>query len=65
MGIIDDIASRLDPTDAEAARTDALTLFGMMLGTLQLARALTDRDLSGQLLARSVETAMKLLNDRA
>ena len=64
MGVIDDIASRLDPTDAEAARTDALTLFGLMLGTLQLARALTDRDLSDQLLARSVEKAMKLLNDR-
>ena len=36
-----------------------------MLGTLQLARALTNRDLSDQLLARSVETAIKLLNDRA
>ena len=65
MGVIDDIASRLDPTDAEAARTDALALFGLMLGTLQLARALTDRDLSDQLLARGVETAMKLLNDWA
>jgi TetR/AcrR family transcriptional regulator, transcriptional repressor for nem operon len=65
MGVIDDIASRLDPTDAEGARADALTLFGLMLGTLQLARALTDRDLSDQVLARGVETAMKLLNDRA
>jgi TetR/AcrR family transcriptional regulator, transcriptional repressor for nem operon len=65
MSVIDNIASRLDPTDAEAARTDALTLFGLMLGTLQLARALTDRDLSDQLLARGVETAIKLLNDRA
>jgi TetR/AcrR family transcriptional regulator, transcriptional repressor for nem operon len=65
MGIIDDIASRLDPTHAETARTDALTLFGMMIGTLQLARALTDRDLSDQLLARSVETAIRMLNDPA
>ena len=65
MGVIDDIASRLDPTDVEVARTDALTVFGLMVGTLQLARALTDRDLSDQLLARSVETAIKLLNDRA
>ena len=64
MGIIDDIASRLDPTDAEAARTDALTIFGLMIGTLQLARALTDRDLSDQLLARAVQTALKLLDDR-
>jgi TetR/AcrR family transcriptional regulator, transcriptional repressor for nem operon len=65
MGVIDDVASRLDPTGAEAARTDALTLFGLMLGTLQLARALTNRDLSDRLLARGVETAMKLVNDRA
>ena len=60
---MNDIASRLDPTDVEAARADALALFGFMLGTLQLARALTDRDLSNQLLARGVETGMKLLGD--
>jgi len=65
MAVIDDIAARLEPTDVEAARTDALTLFGLMLGTLQLARALTDRNLSDQLLARGMETALKLLNDRA
>src|SRR5215213_10084368 len=65
MGVIDDIASRLDPTDVEVARTDALTVFGLMVGTLQLARALTDRDLSDQLLARGQETALRLLDDRA
>ena len=61
MGVIDDIAMRLDPTNAEAARTNALTIFGLMVGTLQLARALTDRDLSDRLLARAAETAVKLL----
>jgi TetR/AcrR family transcriptional regulator, transcriptional repressor for nem operon len=65
MGVIDDIAARLDPADPEAAKTDALTIFGLMLGTLQLARALTDRELSDQLLAHGVETALKLLDDRA
>ena len=64
LAIADDIAVRLDPTDADAARTDALALFGMLIGTLQLARALTDRDLSDQLLARGVETALKLIDDR-
>lgn len=62
---MDDIASRLDPTDVEAARTDALALFGFMLGTLQLARTLTDRDRSDQLLARGVETALGMLDDCA
>ena len=65
MGVIDDIASPLNPTHTGAAQTDALTLFGLLLGTLQLARALTDRDLSDQLLAQGVETALKLLGDRA
>ena len=65
LGLADDIAARLDPTDSDAARTDALMLFGMLIGTLQLARALTDRDLSDQLLARGAETAMKLVDDRA
>ena len=65
LGVIDDIASHLDPTDIAAARTDALTVFGLMVGTLQLARTLTDHDLSDQLLARGLETALKLLDDRA
>jgi AcrR family transcriptional regulator len=65
MGVVDDIASRLDPTDAEAARADALTIFGLMVGTLQLARALTDRHLSDQLLGRGEETALTLLDEFA
>jgi TetR/AcrR family transcriptional repressor of nem operon len=65
LGVIGDIASRLDPTDVAAARTDALTVFGLMVGTLQVARALTDRDLSDRLLARGVQTALALLDDRA
>src|SRR5206468_11347421 len=65
MGVVDDIASRLDPKNGEAARADALTVFGLMVGTLQLARALTHRDLSDQLLARGEETALQLLGEFA
>ena len=65
MAVIDDVASRLDTADLPDARLDALTLFGLMVGTLQLARALTDRRLSDQLLAHGVETALKLLDDPA
>jgi len=65
IGVVDDIASRIDPTDVEGGRADALTVFGLMIGTLQLARTLTDRDLSDRVLARAVETAMELLDDRA
>jgi TetR/AcrR family transcriptional regulator, transcriptional repressor for nem operon len=62
MSIVDEIASRLDPIDVEAARADALTLYGLLIGTLQLARSLTDRDLSGQILAGGVDAALKLLD---
>ena len=65
LGITDDIAARLDPTDVEAARADALALFGLLVGTLQFARAVTDPELSDQLLARGVETASKMLDDFA
>src|SRR6266536_903808 len=65
LATADEIAARLDPTDAEAARTDALTILGLMIGTLQLARALADRDLSDRFLTRSRETTLKLLEDRA
>jgi TetR/AcrR family transcriptional repressor of nem operon len=61
----DDIAARLDPTDPDGARTNALALFGMMIGTLQLARALPDRNESDQLLAQGVKTALKLLDGPA
>jgi AcrR family transcriptional regulator len=61
----DDIAARLDPTDSDAARTHALALFGMMIGTLQLARALPDRDESDQLLAQGVKAALKQLEHPA
>jgi AcrR family transcriptional regulator len=61
LATADDIAARLPPT--AASRIDALALFGFMIGTLQIARALTDRDLSDELLARGVETALQLLDD--
>ncbi len=64
LATAEDIAARLEPKDPDAARTDALTLFGLLVGTLQLARALTDRDLSDRLLERGVETALRLLDDR-
>jgi TetR/AcrR family transcriptional repressor of nem operon len=65
IGTADDVAARLGRPDAEAAQRDALTILGFMIGTLQLARALTDRGLSDQLLARGIETALKLLDDGA
>jgi AcrR family transcriptional regulator len=65
MGVVDDIAARINPNDVEAGRVDALTVFGLMIGTLQLARTLTDPQLSDRLLDRGVETSLKLLDEVA
>jgi AcrR family transcriptional regulator len=61
MSIMDEIASRLDPADVEGARPDALALYGLLIGTLQLARALADRELSDQVLAAGVDAALQLI----
>src|SRR5688500_6110272 len=63
LNTADDVAARLDRTDAEAARTDALTILGFMIGTLQLARALADRDLSDPPPARSRAAAWRMMAD--
>jgi TetR/AcrR family transcriptional regulator, transcriptional repressor for nem operon len=65
LGIADDIASRLDPPDSEGSRTRALAILGLLIGTLQLARAVSDRELSDQLLADGAETALRLLDSPA
>ena len=38
--IVDDIAARLAPDDPRSARVKTLSVFAMMVGTLQLSRAL-------------------------
>ena len=41
--IIDDIGARLAPDNPQSARVQTLSDFAMMIGTLQLSRALADR----------------------
>lgn len=61
LGVIDNFAQRIAPGNPVSARAKALSLLGMMVGTLQLARALTDRELSDQLLEQGVANALVLL----
>ena len=59
--IADDVAARLSPTDPESAR---LTVFGIvagMFGTLQLSRALVDRELADAVLEQGIEDALARL----
>jgi hypothetical protein len=60
--VIDGLAARMAPHDPASARVKALSLLGLMAGTLQLARALTDRQLSDDLLEQGLRNALALVN---
>ncbi|CAN7746939.1 TetR/AcrR family transcriptional regulator [Rhizobium leguminosarum] len=60
--VIDGLAARLAPEDPPSARVKALSLLGLMAGTLQLCRALTDRQLSDDLLAQGLRNALALVD---
>ena len=61
LAVIDDIAARLDPDDQPAARVKTLSVFAMMVGTLQLSRALADRQLADAVLDQGLQNALALL----
>jgi TetR/AcrR family transcriptional repressor of nem operon len=58
--VIDGLAARMAPEDPLSARVKALSLLGLMAGTLQLSRALTDRQLSDDLLEQGLRNALTL-----
>ena len=61
LGIADEIASRLAPDDPQSARATTLSLFALLIGTLQLSRALADRQLADDVLEQGIDTALTLL----
>jgi TetR/AcrR family transcriptional regulator, transcriptional repressor for nem operon len=62
LPVIDDIAARLAPGDPQPARVKTLSVFAMMAGTLQLSRALADRQLADEVLEQGIQTALALLS---
>jgi TetR/AcrR family transcriptional repressor of nem operon len=63
LGVIDDIAERLAPDDPPSARLQTLSVFALMVGTLEVSRALADRRLADDLLENGVQTALTLLGN--
>jgi len=61
LAYIDDIAARLSPDDPQSARVKTLSVFAMMVGTLQLSRALADRQLADEVLEQGIQNALTLL----
>jgi TetR/AcrR family transcriptional regulator, transcriptional repressor for nem operon len=61
LAVIDDITARLAPGDPPSARAKTLSVFALMTGTLQLSRALADRQLADEILDQGIENALTLL----
>lgn len=59
--ILDELCRRLAPEDPGSARPTALSLFTMLVGSLQLARALSDEELSDSVLEEGIRSAQAIL----
>jgi hypothetical protein len=58
---VDEIAARLAPEDPQSARGQALAPFTMMVGTMQLSRALAERRFADEVLEQGLANALALL----
>lgn len=59
--ILDELCTRLAPEAPESARGTALALFTMLVGSLQLARAVSDATLSNAVLEEGIRSAHVLI----
>lgn len=62
QSIVDVIATRLSPGNPAVARSTALGLFTILVATMQLARAVTDPEMSDDILQSGIENAQVLLD---
>jgi TetR/AcrR family transcriptional repressor of nem operon len=62
LAVIDDIAAHIAPHDPPSARVKTLSVFAMMVGTLQLSRALADPQLADEVLEQGIQNALARLS---
>lgn len=62
---VEDLALLLPDAGTEASRRRAMAIFGLMAGTLQLARAVPDADQAEVILEGGVEAVLRLARDTA
>lgn len=65
LGIIDDLAARLEGVPRREARVAVLGLFASMVGTLQFSRALTDRWMANAVLEQGIQNGLVLMHAAA
>jgi TetR/AcrR family transcriptional repressor of nem operon len=56
------MAAQFPESSARMRRRDAIALYGMMVGTLQLARAVSNKDFSDEILESGVQAAISFIN---
>ena len=61
LAVIDDVAARLASDDPNGARLKTLSVFALMVGTLQVSRALANRQLADEVLEQGIQNALALL----
>ena len=61
QAILHEMCTRLAPDDPESARRTALALFTMLVGSMQLARAVSDTTLADAVLEEGVRSASALI----
>jgi AcrR family transcriptional regulator len=61
QAVVDTVASHLSPDDPSTARSTATALFTLLVGSMQLARAVTDPTLSDEVLEAGINSALELL----
>lgn len=64
LAFIDDITARLAPHDPQSARAKTLSVYALMVGTLQLSRAVADRQLADEVLEQGIDNALTVLDAR-
>jgi AcrR family transcriptional regulator len=62
LDLVDDISARLAPHDPLSARTTTLSVYALMVGTVQLARAMADRQLADDVLEQGIRNALAVLD---
>ncbi len=59
--VVEEVAARLAPEDPQSARAKAIGLFTMMVGTLQLSRALSDGKFADEVLEQGIKNALAFM----
>ncbi|KOG11057.1 TetR/AcrR family transcriptional regulator [Streptomyces viridochromogenes] len=61
QAILEEISARLTPEDPRSAQAKAIGLFTMLVGTLQLSRALSDQKRADEVLELGIENALAFM----